>query len=131
MASNHGLLHQRESDLLRRAGVKQDLDLAEAILTELVSDYTTARMDWHAEEAMELRAHAVVASGLLKRFESTAAAIGSRSWLALDAMVEAAIKRRRADIATALLDAADVPGQHRERVRQRHAEIAEGNSSKR
>jgi hypothetical protein len=72
MASNYGLLHQRESHLLRRADVKQDLDLAEAILTELVSDYTTARMDWHAEEAMELRAYAVVASGLLKRFESTA-----------------------------------------------------------
>jgi hypothetical protein len=131
MASNYGLLHQRETDLLRRAGVKQDLNLVETILTDLLPDYTTARMNWHAEQTLQLRAHAVVAAGLLKRFEATAAAIGSRSWLALDAMVEAALKHRRPDIAAALLDAADVPGQHRERVRQRRAEIAEGNPPRR
>jgi hypothetical protein len=66
----------------------------------------------------------VVAAGRLTRFEATAAAIGSSSWLGLDAMVGAAIKRHRTDIAVKLLDAADVPGRYQERVRQRRAELS-------
>ena len=62
-----------------------------------------------------LHAYAVVAAGRLTRFEATAAANGSSNWLGLDAMVGAAIKRRRADIAVRLLDAADVPGRYQER----------------
>jgi len=124
MAGNFGLLHRSEVGLFRSAGVTKDLDLADAILADLASDYTTTRMHWHAEQALQLRACAVVAAGRLKRFESTAAAIGSRSWLALDTMVDSAVKRHRIDIAIGLLDAADVPGQHRERVRRRRAELA-------
>jgi hypothetical protein len=124
MASNHGLLHEVEIDVLRRAGVRHDLNLVDAILAALTCDYTDARMSWHAEQAQELRACAVVAAGRLTRFEATAAAIGSSSWLGLDTMVGAAIKHHRTDIAVKLLDAADVPGRYQEQVRQRRAELS-------
>jgi hypothetical protein len=126
MASNYGLLYEVEVEVLRRAGVRHDLDLVDAILAEITCDYTDARMSWHAEHAQAFRAYAVVAAGRLKRFEATAAAIGSTNWPALDTMVDAAIKRHRTDIAVKLLDAADVSGRHQERVRQRRAELTTG-----
>jgi len=124
MASNYGLLHRLEAQLLARAGVGHDLDLVETILTDLTANYTTARMRWHAEQAQVLRAHAVVAAGALHRFEATAAAVGTSNWVAIDAMVDATVKRRRFDIAIGPLDAADGPGRHRDRLRQRRAELA-------
>jgi hypothetical protein len=123
-ASNFGLLHRLEVDILRRAEVKHDLDLVDAILAELTCDYTEARMSWHAEQAQALRAYAVVAAGRFKRFEATAATIRSSNWLALDAMVDAAIKRYRTDFTVRLLDAADAPCWRQERVRQRRAELS-------
>ncbi len=45
------------------------------------------------------------------------------SWSTLDAMVGAAIKRHRTDIAVKVLNVANVPGRHRERVRQHRAEL--------
>jgi hypothetical protein len=124
MADNYGLLNDLEIDLLRSAGVRRDLDLTDATLADLAAEYTAARMDWHAEQAQELRAHAVVAADLLERFEATAAVIGSNSWYALDTMVIAATKRHRTDIAIRVLDAADVPGPDQEWVRRRRAELA-------
>ena len=137
-ASNYGLLHRREQDLLRRAGVGRDLDPVEMILTDLVSDYTAARMAWAVEEALTLRAYAVVAAGAINRFEPVATAIGARSWVALAALVDAAVERGRLDTALRLLDAAEaaadttgfdtsttnVAGRHRERIRGRRAELA-------
>ncbi len=90
-AANYGLLHRREQDLLRRAGVGRDLDLVETILTDLVSDYTAARMAWAVEEALAPRAYAVVAAGAISRFEPVATAIGARSWVALAALVDAVV----------------------------------------
>ncbi len=136
--ANYGLLHRREQDLLRRAGVGRDLDLVETILTDLVSDYTAARMAWAVEEALALRAYAVVAAGAISRFEPVATAIGARSWVALAALVDGVVERGRLDTALRLLDAAEaaadttgsdtsttnVAGRHRERIRGRRAEPA-------
>ena len=123
-AANYGLLHAAKVTVLRRGRVGRDLDLAEAILVDLAEVYANARMRYHAEEALCLRACAMVAAGKLTRFEPAAAAIGSDNWGALDVMVDAALRRRRTDIAIAVLDAADVPGRHRERARARRAELA-------
>jgi hypothetical protein len=123
MASNYGLLHRSEIEILRRAGARQDLDRS------MPSCRTHRRLHrrphgWHAEQSQALRGYAVVAADVPQRFEATAAAIGSNNWLAVDAMVDAALKRRRVDIAIRLLDAADGPGWHQERLRQRRAELA-------
>ena len=91
-AANYGLLHAAKVTVLRRGGVGRDLDLAEAILVDLAEVYANARMRFHAEEALCLRACAMVAAGKLTRFEPAAAAIGSDNWGALDVMVDAAIE---------------------------------------
>ncbi|HYS36851.1 MAG TPA: hypothetical protein VEO01_14620, partial [Pseudonocardiaceae bacterium] len=98
----------------------------DAVLADLAAEYRAARMSWHAEQAQELRAYAVVAGGVLARFEATVAAIGATSWLAIDTMVDTAVNRHRTDIAIKLLDAADGPGQYQERLRQRRTELAAG-----
>ncbi len=126
MAGNYGLLHRSETKILRSAGVGRDLDLVDAVLADLAAEYRAARMSWHAEQAQELRAYAVVAGGVLARFEATVAAIGATSWLAIDTMVDTAVNRHRTDIAIKLLDAADGPGQYQERLRQRRTELAAG-----
>ena len=123
MASNYGLLHRSETKVLRRAGAGRHLDLVDKILADLAAGYRAARMGWHADQAQALRAHAVVAAGKLSRFESTAAAIGADSWVALGAMVDDAVTRHRTDIAIKLLDAADGPGRHQEWLRRRRAEL--------
>jgi hypothetical protein len=124
MAGNYGLLHRAETDVLRRADVGRHLDLVDTILAELAAGYRAARMGWHADQAQALRAHAVVAAGELSRFESTAAAIGTDSWTALDTMVDAALTQHRADVAIKLLDAADRPGPHQQWLRRRRAGLA-------
>jgi hypothetical protein len=109
LAGNYGLLHRSEAKTLRRAGVGRHLDLADTVLADLTTVYQAARMSFHAEQAQELRAYAVVAAGTLSRFEAIAASIGASSWLAIDTMVEAAVARHRTDIALKVLDAADGP----------------------
>lgn len=109
--------------VFRRAGVAQDLDDVSDVAAGLHADYVAARMTWHAGEVRVLSVHAVVAAGALDRFETTARRIGSASWVALDAMVQAALERGRVDVAQRTLDAADVPGFHQEWVRKRRAEL--------
>lgn len=124
MASNYGLLHRSETGVLRRAGADRHLDQVDTILAELTAGYRAARMGFHADQAQALRAHAVVAAGKLSRFESTAATIGTDSWTAIDAMVDAALTQHRTDVAIKLLDAADRPGRHQQWLHRRRAELA-------
>ncbi len=124
MLANYGVLHRREIDLFRLAGIAQDLDAVSDIAAGLHADYAAARMTWHADEVQELSVYAVVAAGALDRFETTARQIGSASWVGCEAMVAAALAHGRVDVAQRTLDAADIPGRHQEWVRRRRAELA-------
>jgi hypothetical protein len=122
--SDYGLLHKREAVVLERAGAARDADLVEEVLAELHADYVEARMTWHADELLSFRVALAVATQAFDRFEQIAAALGSRSWLALDALVAAAVKGRHPEIAQRVLAAADVPGTHQGWVRERRAELS-------
>ena len=123
LASNYGLLHRIEVDVFRWAKVGPDLDLVDATLADLASELTQARMRGRAEEAQAMRASAVVASGRVTRFAATAEAIGTARWTAFEQLVEASLRRRRADIARQVLDRAEQAGVQPSWVRQRRAEI--------
>ncbi|MDQ3154837.1 MAG: hypothetical protein M3R63_24935, partial [Actinomycetota bacterium] len=123
MLGNYGVLHRREVELFCRAGVAADLDDVSGVAAKLHADYVAARMTWHADEVRMLYVHAIVAAGALDRFETTARQIGSASWVACEAMVQAALEQGRIDVAQRTLDAADMPGVHQERVRRRRAEL--------
>ncbi len=44
MLGNYGILHRREAELFRRAGVASDLDFVCEVATGLHADYVAARM---------------------------------------------------------------------------------------
>jgi hypothetical protein len=123
MLANYGVVHRREAELFRLSGVAPDLDAVCEVAAGLHADYVAARMTWHADEARVLNVHAIVAAAALDRFETTAQQLGSASWIACEAMVQAALAHGRVDVAQQTLDAADVPGLHREWVRKRRAEL--------
>ncbi len=56
MLSNYSIMHSREADVFRRAGVAQDLDDVVGAATGLHADYTAARMSWEASLVRELYA---------------------------------------------------------------------------
>lgn len=124
MLANYGVVHRREVKLFRLSGVARDLDTVCEVAAGLHADYATARMTGHADEARVLYVHAIVAAAALDRFETTARQLGSVSWIACEAMVQAALAHGRVDLAQQTLDAADVPGRHQEWVRRRRAELA-------
>ena len=70
MLGNYGVLHCREVELFRRAGVAPDLDDVSDVAAGLHSEYTAARMNWHADEVRALYGHAAAAAGALDRFGS-------------------------------------------------------------
>lgn len=123
LASNYGLLHRIEVDVFRWAKVGPDLDVVDATLADLAGEFATARMQWHAEEAQALRASAVVASGRVTRFAVTAEAIGPVRWTAIEQLVDAALRRKRREVARQVLDSAERAGAQPSWVRQRRAEI--------
>ncbi len=53
--SNYGLLNGVETEVLEGAQVHRDRELVDAILLELIADYTAARQKWPASEAEKLR----------------------------------------------------------------------------
>lgn len=87
MLSNYSIMHSREADVFRRAGVAQDLDDVVGAATGLHADYTAARMSWEASLVRELYAHAIIAAdapdrlathGQLRRLEALPDAIEAR-----------------------------------------------------
>ena len=123
LASNYGLLHRIEVDVFRWAKVGPDLDLVDTTLADLAGELATARMQWHADQAQAMRASAVAASGRVTRFAATGVAIGPVSRTAIEQLVDAAVRRRRPDIARQVLDAAEQAGVQPSWVRQRRAGI--------
>ena len=105
--------------MLRSAGAANDLELVLHTLEDRAAAYREDRLSFEAERADALIAYALIAARAVDRFPGAAERLGSTDWIALDAMVEAALRARRRDVAAAVLDAADVPGWHQNWVRTR------------
>ncbi|WSA75352.1 hypothetical protein OG930_06920 [Streptomyces sp. NBC_01799] len=84
---NFGGIYRRETEVFRRAGVLNDLELVEALAAALHGEYAAARWDSRAREVLGQRAYAQVTAGTVDRFASTAALLGSEDWRPLDAVV--------------------------------------------
>ena len=123
LLSNYGLPHRCEVELFERAGAAHALEDITAIVDALHADYRAARMVWAAGQIRGLHVHALVAAGAVDRFETTAAHLGSTDWTALDAMVKAAVRLGRLDVARRTLGAADRPGPHQDLVRRSRAAL--------
>jgi hypothetical protein len=108
----------------RSAGVAPDVYWRDILgWCALAGEFATARMQWHADRAQAMRAYAVIASGRVTRFAATAETIGPVSWTAFDQLVGAALRRRRADVAHRVLDAAQRAGVASSWVRRRRVDV--------
>lgn len=123
LAGSYGLLHNDEIRLLRKAGVRAELDLVEGVLVDLAGQFAAARMGWHSGQAQELRAEAVVAAGAVSRFVAVAEDRGSGSWAGLEAMVGAAMRSRRPELAIGGAGRCRRPGRYQDRARSRRADL--------
>ena len=102
-------LHQHETVPFRRAR-KGEADLLVAILDDLAAEYTAARLRWHTDEARKAVLHVLVATRSYDRFVDAAARLGRGHWQPVALLAETAIAGGHRDVAVAVFDAADQPG---------------------
>lgn len=119
----YAMTWRNEVAMLRSAGVPVDLELVLGTLEGLAAGYREDRLSLDAERAEALIAYTLIAARAVDRFPDAAERLGSTDWIVLDAMVEAALGARRRDIAAGVLEAADLPGRHRNWVRTRRATL--------
>ena len=119
---SHGLLLDRETAVFEQMhGMLADH--AERFLLALSEELRAQRLEYEADEALQIVAYMHIAHARLTRFAPTAALLGSDHWRPIVTMVEAALARRRKDVARATFAAADRPGMHQRYLRERCAEL--------
>lgn len=112
---NYGLAHDHEADAYRQA-LPSEAPMIEEILLKWETDLRSVWLDYRADEARDQIAWFQLALGRFDHFEEAAARIGSESWQPIVAMVKAAFRAGRPEIAQAVFAAADRPGLHREYI---------------
>lgn len=115
---NYGGVPGPASALLRQAGVRTDLELAEQLVRELAGDYRQARMAWHARTMLSLTAQLAVASRGIADFPDIARTLGSDDFSAINALKECALRRNSPRTALAVLRAANTPGKDQRWIRR-------------
>jgi hypothetical protein len=119
---NWGLLLHAETRPF--AQLRGDLaEHAEQFMLSLADELRAHRLRYEADQTLHNVAYVHVAAGRLTRFVPVAERLGSDHWMPIVALAEAAIKRRRHDIAREVFAAADQPGLQRDYVRQRGIEL--------
>jgi len=93
-----GIRHRRDAAPFRGAR-KGDLHLVEQILLDLEVEHRSHRLDYEADEALQLIAWLAVATRAHDRFVPAAARLRADWWIPVDAMGEAAVKAGRPALA--------------------------------
>ena len=119
---NWGLLLHAETRPF--AQLRGDLaEHAERFMLSLADELRAHRLRYEADQTLQNVAYVHIAAGRLTRFVPVAERLGSDHWMPIVALAEAAIKRRRHDIAREVFAAADQPGLQRDYLRQRGIEL--------
>jgi hypothetical protein len=118
----YGLGHEHETLPYRKLGAT-DVDTVEAILLSLADEHRAVHLDWEADEALQQVAWLHAAHRRWDRYPDTARRIGSDHWMPIVALAQAALARRRTDVAVAVFRAADRPGFQRDYLRRRCREL--------
>jgi hypothetical protein len=113
----YGLGHEHETLPYRRLrGAK--IDTVEAILLALADEHRAVHLDWEGDEALQQVAWLHAAHRRWDRYPDAAARLGSDHWMPIVALAQAALARRRTDIAVDVFRAADTSGFHRDYLRR-------------
>jgi hypothetical protein len=104
-----GIRHRRDTAPFRGAR-KRDVALVEQLLLDLEAEHRSHRLDYEADEALQLVAWLAVATRSFDRFVSAAERLGVEWWMPVDAMGEAAANAGERDLAADVYGAAIAGG---------------------
>ena len=104
-----GIRHRRDTAPFRGAR-KRDVELVEQILLGLEVEHRSHRLDYEADEALQLIAWLAVATRAYDRFVPAAERLRADWWMPVDAMGESAVKAGKPDLAAELYGAAVAGG---------------------
>jgi hypothetical protein len=118
----YGLGHDHQTLPYRKLGAV-DVETVEAILLSLADEHRAVHLDWEADEALQQVAWMHAAHRRWDRYPDAARRIGSDHWMPIVALAQAALARRRTDVAVDVFRAADRPGFHRDYLHRRCQEL--------
>lgn len=104
-----GIRHRRDTAPFRSAR-KCDVDLVEQLLLGLEAEHRSHRLDYEADQALQLIAWLAVATRSYDRFVPAAERLRAEWWMPVDAMGEAAVKAGKPDLAAEVYGAAVAGG---------------------
>lgn len=104
-----GIRHERETAPFLGAR-KGDVDLVESLLNALEAEHRSHRLDYEADETVELVAWLAVATRSFDRFVPAAERLRADHWIPVDAMGQAAAKAGRRELAVDVYAAAVAGG---------------------
>jgi hypothetical protein len=94
-------------------------ELVEDYLNELERECRAAYLDYPADKALQQLAWFAVASRRFSRYAEVAARLGTDHWMPIEALADSALRSGRKDLAVEIFRAADRPGSHQQRLRDR------------
>ncbi len=106
---DYGIRHRRATAPFRGAR-KDDVDMVEHLLLALDAEHRSHRLDYEADEALQLLAWLAVATRSFDRFVPAAARLRAEWWMPVDAMGEAAVAAGNPVLATEVYGAAIAGG---------------------
>lgn len=104
-----GIRHRRETAPFRDARTS-DVDLVEQILLRLEAEHRSHRLDYEADQALQLLAWVAVATRSFDRFVPAAERLRAEWWMPVDAMGETAAEAGKIDLAAEVYGAAIAGG---------------------
>jgi len=106
---DYGLRHRRNTAPFLGAR-RCEVDMVERLLLDLAAEHRSHGLDYEADEAIQLIAWLVVATGSLDRFVPAAQRLRADWWIPVDAMGEAAANAGEFDLAAEVYGAAIASG---------------------
>jgi len=118
-----GIRHRRESAPFRHVP-RTHAPLIEELLRALEAEHRAARLDYQADEAIQMVAWLAVATHSYTRFVPVAERLGADWWIPVVALAETAMKSGRTQLARDVFGAAIAPGGlHTEHLARRCREL--------
>ncbi|MEW6153927.1 MAG: hypothetical protein AB1673_08070 [Actinomycetota bacterium] len=106
---DYGIRHRRDAAPFLGAR-EADVERVERLLLELAAEHRSHRLDYEADEALQLIAWLAVATRSFDRFAVAAERLRAEWWMPVDALGEAAVGAGKPDLAAEVYGAAIVGG---------------------
>ena len=94
-------------------------ELVEGVLLALEAECRAFHLDYPADQARQQLAWLAVAGRRFTRYMEVASRLGTDHWREVEALATSALRSKRRDLAVEVFQAADRPGRHQQRLRER------------